>query len=773
MVWNCRGAASKAFNRYSKHYIDAYKSDVFVILETRSDPSLLSKILKRLGIRCGSEGNWLFTVVYASPQENKRKVLWEEIKTLAENVNSPWMLAGDFNDMAFSSEKKGGAISSTRKCKVFRDNINDCRLLQVDMAGLKFTWRGPMYHGGQRIYERLDRFLCNEDWKVEFPDAHAKVLTRVEFSDHHPILINLNPQNGIRPPRVFRFESAWLANKEYTEMLWTAWIDSKEIGENLRTVKEEIHKWKMHSLDQVINMKKNIMARLAGIQNCLQRRHNTKGMVRLEKKLQVELSHILKQEEVMWFQRSRTQWLVDGDRNTKYYHLTAVNRRKRNKIVMLKDLNGQWVEDHKQLQLMVTDFYKDLFSCKLDWDEKESTVIKFPIISPAERSRLEEEVSNDEIRKALFSMKPWKAPGPDGYPTGFYQRSWKVVGNKVCEFIKDVWRNPFRIAEVNQTDICLIPKMENPQTVSHFRPISLCNSIYKIMSKMVIKEIELPPTMLNIIMHSITSVETNVNWHGAKGNFFRPQRGIRQGDPISPYIFVLCMDKLTHLIENAIRENKWQTIKMGKHGPGISHLMFADDVLIFGEATEEQMINVVDILQRFGKMSGHEVSNEKSSVLYSNNVPRGVRNMLTKIANFRETSSFGKYLRVPLSGKALKRNDFHYILEQVEGRLANWKANVLSFAGRVTLVKSVIEVVPTYAMMTNMLPISCIKDIQRVQRNFIWGDTSTKKKMHLVNWDTITNPKDRGGLGLRKLEIMNKACLMKLNSGLLNNSQEL
>lgn len=172
------------------------------------------------------------------------------------------------------------------------------------------------------------------------------------------------------------------------------------------------------------------------------------------------------------------------------------------------------------------------------------------------------------------------------------------------------------------------------------------------------------------------------------------------------------MDKLTHLIENEIREKNWRAIQMGKYGPLISHLMFVDDVLLFGEATEAQMVGVVDIINRFCKISGHEISHEKSSIMYSMNVSRSMRNTLTKIAKFRETGSFGKYLGVPLSGKALKRNDFQYILEQVDDILASWKSNVLSFAGRVTLAKSVIEVIPTYAMMKNMLPISCIKDIQ-------------------------------------------------------------
>jgi hypothetical protein len=143
-----------------------------------------------------------------------------------------------------------------------------------------------------------------------------------------------------------------------------------------------------------------------------------------------------------------------------------------------------------------------------------------------------------------------------------------------------------------------------------------------------LSEIKLPDKMINVIMHSITSVETNVKWHGARAEYFRPQRGIRQGDPISPYLFVLCMDKLSHLICHAVEEGIWKTLRAGRNGPLVSHLMFADDLLLFGEATDEQMQGLMEILTNFCKMSGQEISKEKTSILFSKNVNRDTRNRL-------------------------------------------------------------------------------------------------------------------------------------------------
>ncbi|MCH83533.1 putative ribonuclease H protein, partial [Trifolium medium] len=245
------------------------------------------------------------------------------------------------------------------------------------------------------------------------------------------------------------------------------------------------------------------------------------------------------------------------------------------------------------------------------------------------------------------------------------------------------------------------------------------------------------------------SVMTNVKWNGARTEYFKPRRGIRQ-----------------------VSEGKWTGIKAGRNGPMVSHLMFADDLLLFGEASERQMRSIMDTLNTFCNMSGQEVSQEKTSILFSKNVERGLRVKLLQISGFKETNDFGKYLGVPLVGRTPKRSDYQYILDQVSSKLSAWKATQLSFAGRVTLAKSVIEAVPIYPMMSSKIPKACLDDIQRIQRQFIWGDTEQKRRYHAISWDKITVPKWLGGLGIRKLERMNQACLLKLNWKLQTDSNE-
>jgi hypothetical protein len=123
--------------------------------------------------------------------------------------------------------------------------------------------------------------------------------------------------------------------------------------------------------------------------------------------------------------------------------------------------------------------------------------------------------------------------------------------------------------------------------------------------------------------------------------------------------------------------------------------------------------------------------------------------------------------------KIYQRRDYQYIVDQVGAKLARWKTTQLSFAGRLTLAKSVMEQVPIYPMMSARIPKSCLDDIQRMQRNFIWGDTDQKKHYHVVGWDKVTVPKWLGELGVSKLEVMNTACLMKLSWNYHGGTEEL
>ena len=129
--------------------------------------------------------------------------------------------------------------------------------------------------------------------------------------------------------------------------------------------------------------------------------------------------------------------------------------------------------------------------------------------------------------------------------------------------------------------------------------------------KKELEELSCPHEMAERIMKCINTTSTSILWHGDKMDPFRPSRGLRQGDPLSPYLFVLGMEKLTHLILDSVRERKWRGLRAGQRGPFITHMMFADDLVLFAEANQTNMNAILNCLQVFGEMSGHKANEEK------------------------------------------------------------------------------------------------------------------------------------------------------------------
>ncbi|KAI5405563.1 hypothetical protein KIW84_052374 [Lathyrus oleraceus] len=129
--------------------------------------------------------------------------------------------------------------------------INCCNPMDLGLIGYKYNWRGPISHGGLRIYERLDRMLSNDQWRLQFPDAQVKVLTRLDFSDHLPLLVSLTDNTSRNFPNYFKFESAWVLEETYNYMVNSSWKANSSLTNNLEELKTQVTKWNMHTVKSV------------------------------------------------------------------------------------------------------------------------------------------------------------------------------------------------------------------------------------------------------------------------------------------------------------------------------------------------------------------------------------------------------------------------------------------------------------------------------------------------------------------------------------------
>lgn len=158
------------------------------------------------------------------------------------------------------------------------------------------------------------------------------------------------------------------------------------------------------------------------------------------------------------------------------------------------------------------------------------------------------------------------------------------------------------------------------------------------------------------------------------------------------------MEYLGHLIEDKCAAKAWIPVKTSRSGPSFSHLFFADDLVLFAEADMENCIAINEALQEFCSRSGQKVSEAKSSVFFSPNVDPDQRDLFSNMLGFNSTDNLGKYLGFPLKHAGVRKHDFDFVLDRVKKKLAGWKANLLSMAGRLVLIQAASSTIPNYVM---------------------------------------------------------------------------
>lgn len=290
-------------------------------------------------------------------------------------------------------------------------------------------------------------------------------------------------------------------------------------------------------------------------------------------------------------------------------------------------------------------------------------------------NKLCEEFTEEEISLAMFQIGPLKAPGPDGFPARFYQRNWGAVKQDIVHAVSKFFQTGTMPDGVNDTAIVLIPKIDQPMELKDFRPISLCNVMYKVVSKclvnrlrtildelvsceqsafvpgrlitdnallafecfhtiqtnrrqnramcaykldllkaydrvdwryleMALNKLGFAHRWVNWIMACVTSVRYSVKFNGTLLSSFAPSRGLRQGDPLSPFLFLFVADGLSMLLRERVAQGSISPIQICRRAPGISHLLFADDTLLFFKAEQQQAIAVSEVLSAYAAGTG-------------------------------------------------------------------------------------------------------------------------------------------------------------------------
>ncbi|KAJ9539130.1 hypothetical protein OSB04_031863 [Centaurea solstitialis] len=680
------------------------------------------------------------------------------------------------------------------------------------------------------IHRKLDRVLVNDNFVDEFPFSSSCFLAR-GVSDHSPVVVSLayGRPSGRTP---FRFDNFITSLPDFHMLVDQAW-QSPIVGTyafrllaKLKSLKRSLRglRSRVGAVSQKVKISRDSLQHVQMLVDS-----NPRDLSLQERLASVsqDFQFALKMEDSYLRQRAKIRWIKEGDLNTAFFHKAVKERRNRSLIASILDGHGTEVHgeavvnafvDHFKSILgerdvnVVPDIPEDFFANRLSIDDANF------MIRP---------ITKDEVKRAMFDIADDRAPGSDGYSSKFFKAAWHIVGPDVELAVQDFFYRGRLARELNHTSICLLPKHEHASRVTDYRPISLCNVIYKCIAKIiswrirdsldflvsmnqsafipgrritdnilmaheimdgygkrggpprcsfkidiqkaydsvdwqflctVLDRLGFHPIMRHWIMELVSTTSFSVVVNGTSHGFFKGGRGLRQGCPLSPYLFTLVMEVFSSLFRRRLLYDRRFLLHKGCERLSITHLCFADDLMVFSRGDVESVRVLKEILDEFAILSGLKPSMPKSAVYFSN-VDLATTNAIRGVLPFQVGNLPFRYLGVPLSSKRLVVSDFAPLVAQVGTRVLNWKSKFLSFGGRLQLIRSVLESLQLYWMTVFMLPSSVSQSIERMFRAFLWSQSENSQGKAKVAWDQVCRPKKYGGLGIKRLPVWNRALL--------------
>ncbi|KAJ4793535.1 RNA-directed DNA polymerase (reverse transcriptase)-related family protein [Rhynchospora pubera] len=272
----------------------------------------------------------------------------------------------------------------------------------------------------------------------------------------------------------------------------------------------------------------------------------------------------------------------------------------------------------------------------------------------------------------------------------------------------------------------------------------------------ILRAMGIPHVFVDWILNCVLQGKSQVVVNGLVGRVLTLKRGVRQGDPVSPYLFILAMDFLARWLLK-LHENGTMLFPFSNMLPC---LLYADDALFFFKPciAQSQLLNI--IFHFFQRVSGLSINPEKSELVFLNTEP-ALRAECARTLRCTERTLPIKYLGLPLSSKKLSKSDYLILIDRFKAKLDTWSSAFLSFAGRLVLVNTCISSLSIFFMSVFKIPKWVVKILDNTRRSFLWQGRSQKKKLVTVSWNKVCSPKLTGGLGVLDLETFNLALLSK------------
>ncbi|GJT01522.1 putative RNA-directed DNA polymerase [Tanacetum coccineum] len=645
---------------------------------------------------------FFISFIYGENDPKDRICLWENlIDHMGVVDGKPWVMMGDFNAILYFEDHSKGFANIYQGIREFRSCVHQLDMEDLCRNGLFYTWVQKSKDPKSGIMKKLNRVMGNNEFIDMFGACYANFLPYVTF-DHCPALLVI-PCSVAKRKRSFRFMNYITNKKEFHQVVKDNWNDPVHdfamfvFAKRLKNMKRHIRDLNKRN-GNVYEKVKQLREELKKVQSELDKDPHNIELKEAEMVFNHAYRVVVMDEEKVLKQKTKIEWLKEGDHNSAYFHNFLKGRLNRSRIISIEDDVGVVYHDEDVAPKFVDHFQTFLGTCDETFPIEDPDGLFIKKIDAVRALHMVKDVTNEEIKSALFDINDNKAPGPNGFTSRFFKASWEIIGKDFCAVVKEFFTSGKMLGELNTTLISLgvLNEIIDPNQSAFIEGRHISDNIMLAQELMFGYLGKMKGARCAFKVDIQKAYDTLLSLFALMGSlmgFLKP-RGVLDRETL----FLLISLQLL-----------WKYLPLCLKGRYVS-------ASVLRRALDE-----------FCLSSGLRPNMAKSSV-YFGNVPETVKTDIMTAMPFREGSFPIRYLGIPLDANRIVRNDCTVLLD---------KASMF------------------------ILPQGVCDEIDKIFKEFLWKSDGKRKIRYSVAWKEVCLQKSEGGLGLKSIHVWNEALMAK------------